>query len=90
MICKKPALHGEQCGVGTIMMACLHKADWEGVRDSLRKVSAPTTADELGIPEERILEALTTAHTIRDRYTILRNGLSKKQARELAEKTGVI
>lgn len=89
-ICKKPALHGEQCGVGSIMMACLHKADWKRVRDSLKKCGAPVTAKELGIPKEKIIEALTTAHKIRERYTILRGGLGRKEAIAVAEETGVI
>jgi len=90
MICEKPALHGEQCGVGTIMMAYLHNADWAKVRDSLKIIGAPINAEELDIPEEDIIEALTIAHEVRDRYTILRNGLSEKEALEIAKETGVI
>jgi glycerol-1-phosphate dehydrogenase [NAD(P)+] len=90
IICPAPALHGEQCGVGTIMMAYLHKAEWEMIRDALKKVGAPTTAKELGIEDKYIIEALTKAHNIRDRYTILRNGLSAEEAVKLAKATGVI
>lgn len=90
LICDKPALHGEQCGVGTIMMANLHEADWERVKKSLKHVGAPTNAEELGITEEKIIEALTIAHDMRDRYTILRNGLSQEKAQKLARTTGVI
>ncbi len=89
-ICKKPALHGEQCGVGCIMMAYLHQAEWTRVRDALKRVNAPTNAIELGIPDADIIDALTVAHTIRDRYTILRNGLSRQDAENLAKNTGVI
>lgn len=89
MICEKPALHGEQCGVGSIMMAYLHEVEWTKIRDALKRIGAPTTARELGIPKERIIEALTKAHDIRDRYTILRDGLCNEEARELVEKTGV-
>jgi glycerol-1-phosphate dehydrogenase [NAD(P)+] len=90
ILCEKPALHGEQCGVGTILMAYLHNAEWQRVRDALATVKAPTTARELGIPEEKIIEALTIAHTLRDRYTILRDGLTPSRAKELAKATGVI
>ena len=90
VICEKPALHGEQCGVGSILTARLHDADWEGIRDALAACGAPTTAKELGIPPDKIIEALTKAHTIRDRYTILRDGLIEKDAKNLAEETGVI
>lgn len=90
LICEKPALHGEQCGVGAIMMACLHKADWMKVKKSLRDCGAPTTAKQLGIEECLIIEALTKAHTVRERFGVLGNGLNAQHARQLAEKTGVI
>ena len=51
---------------------------------------APTTADELGIDEATVIEALTSAHEIRDRYTILGDGISEAAAREAAAVTGVI
>lgn len=92
MVAPKPALHGEQCGVGTIMMMYLHGGDWRSIRDTLRKVKAPTTAAELGIEEEYIIEALTMAHTIRkERYTILGDrGLTRESAETLARNTKVI
>jgi len=46
------ALHGEQCGVGTIMMAKLHGLDWNSFQYTLKKVGAPTTAKELGIDSD--------------------------------------
>lgn len=89
-VCPNPALHGEQCGVGSIMTAYLHNVEWMKVRDSLKKVGAPVNARELGIDDSYIIEALTTAHKIRDRYTILRDGLSREEAVEVARNTGVI
>jgi glycerol-1-phosphate dehydrogenase [NAD(P)+] len=91
IICPNPALHGEQCGVGTIMMAYLHGDDkWLKIRESLKTLGAPTTAEELGIEGRYIIKALTIAHNMRDRYTILGDGLSKKDAVEIAKSTGVI
>ncbi len=91
MIAPRPALHGEQVGVGTIMMAYLHGLRWKKIRDFLRKVGAPVNAKELGIAEEYIIEALTVAHKVRRRYTILgESGLTRKAAEELARVTGVI
>jgi len=92
LIAPRHALHGEQCGLGTIMMAELHGMDWEVVRDTLRKVGAPTTAEEIGIDDKHIVEALVKAREIRpERYTILNEKpLTRKSARELAKKTGVI
>ncbi|MGC8817123.1 MAG: NAD(P)-dependent glycerol-1-phosphate dehydrogenase [Candidatus Hadarchaeum sp.] len=87
----KPALHGEQCGVGTIMMAYLHGEDWVAVKEALKTIGAPTNAKELGIPPKYIVKALTIAHKIRpDRYTVLKDGLSRRAAERLAKITGVI
>jgi len=92
MIADKPALHGEQCGVGTIMMSYLYGDDWQRIRDTLKEIGAPTTAKELGIKDEYIIEALTIAHKINpERYTILgESGLTKDAAVRLALATGVI
>jgi len=87
-----PALHGEQVGVGTIMMAYLHGKNWRRIRYILRALGAPTSAKELGVPREKVIEALTIAHKIRpERYTILgRDGLSSDAAENLAIATKVI
>jgi len=92
MLAPKPALHGEQCGVGTIIMAYLHGLKWERVRETLKRVGAPTNAYELGIDPEIIIKALTIAHTIRpERYTILgKEGLTWEAAEKAAKITGVI
>ncbi len=92
MVAPHPALHGEQCGVGTIMMMYLHGGDWKSIRDTLQTVKTPTTAKELGIEGEYIIEALTISHSIRrERYTILGDrGLTEESAEALASNTGVI
>jgi len=92
IIAPKPALHGEQCGLGTVMMIYLHGGDWRYIRDTLKTIKAPTTSYEIGIDPEYIIEALTMAHTIRkERYTILGDrGLTKDAAEEIARATGVI
>ncbi len=91
-IAPKPAFHGEQCGVGTIMMGYLHAIDWEEIRDALTTIGAPTTAKQLEVDPEHVIEALKVAHTINpDRYTILgEKGLTEKAAERLARITGVI
>jgi len=85
-------LHGEKCGLGTIMMAKLQGLDWELVRSSLRNVHAPTTAREIGISESQVVEALLRASSIRpERFTILTaRRLNREQATRLAKSTGVI
>jgi glycerol-1-phosphate dehydrogenase [NAD(P)+] len=91
-IATKPALHGAQCGVGTIMMELLHNGDWIRIKDALKTIGAPTTAAELGIDDDLIVEALHIAHTTRpERYTILgEKGLTVEAAKRLAKETGVI
>jgi glycerol-1-phosphate dehydrogenase [NAD(P)+] len=87
------ALHGHQVGVGAIMTEYLHSGEdggWHEVHDALASIGAPTTAADLGIDPGTVIEALTTAHGIRDRYTILGGGMSEPAAREAATVTGVI
>ena len=88
----KSPMHGEQCGVGAIMMVYLHGGDWEKVRSFLKKIGAPTNSEELGISKKKIIEALMRAHEIRpERYTILgETGLTMDAAKRLAKTTGVI
>lgn len=91
-IAEKPALHGEQCGVGSIMMLYLHGGDWVSIREALLNIGAPTTAKRLGLSDDEVIRALTYAHKIKpERYTILGdNGLSYEAAENLAKITKVI
>lgn len=90
IVASKPALHGEQCGVGTIMMAYLHSLNWRRIRSVLKYMSAPMSAEELGVSDDEVVKALTISHKIRDRYTILgESGLTEAAARKLAKVTGV-
>jgi glycerol-1-phosphate dehydrogenase [NAD(P)+] len=93
LISETPALHGEQVGVGTIMMAYLHGLDWEAIRNTLKTLRAPTNAKQLGVSDEDVIQALLAAHKIRgtSRYTILgENGLTKEAAINLAKVCEVI
>jgi glycerol-1-phosphate dehydrogenase [NAD(P)+] len=86
------AMHGEQCGVGSVLAAYLHRANWRRIRDTLKQVGAPTTASELGVKDEDVVEALELAATIRpERYTILHKlRLDREEYRKVARVTGVI
>jgi len=84
------ALHGQQCGLGAILMAYHQGQDWKMVRDSLSEVGAPVTAEGIGIEKEMIIKALLEAKYIRKRYTILdKKPLDKKKAEILCKATGV-
>ncbi len=85
------ALHGEQCGVGTILSMALHGGDWQRIREALHTIGAPVTAKQLNVTKEELIQAMTTAHKIRDRYTILgESGLTEKAAERIATMTKVI
>lgn len=85
------ALHGELCGLGTIMMMYMHGGDWRMIKQALEKVGAPTTARQAGLDAELVVSALVSAHEIRpERYTILDTGLNRMAAVRAAEITGVI
>ena len=89
--------HGEQVAIGTIVMEYLHEkyygeGDWELIKASLEKINAPTTAREIGLTREQIIEALMYAKNIRKRrYTILEDVNPDKSEFESAlKRTGVI
>ncbi|PSQ01494.1 NAD(P)-dependent glycerol-1-phosphate dehydrogenase [Halobacteriales archaeon QS_5_70_17] len=87
------ALHGHQVGVASVVTEYLHSGKsgrWRNVRDALRGIGAPATAADLGVDPEDFVDAVTSAHEIRDRYTILGNGVSREAAIEAATVTGVI
>jgi glycerol-1-phosphate dehydrogenase [NAD(P)+] len=86
------AMHGEQCGVGSVLAAYLHKTNWKRIRDTLRRVGAPTTAHELGLKDQDLVKALEIAPTIRpERYTILHKlNLDHEACEKVAKATGVI
>jgi len=92
IVANYPALHGEQVGVGTILMSYLHGLNWRRIRRTLKRIGLPVTARELGVKDEHVIEALTIAHKVRpDRYTILgEGGLTRDAAEEVATITGVV
>ncbi|HKT21034.1 MAG TPA: NAD(P)-dependent glycerol-1-phosphate dehydrogenase [Nitrososphaerales archaeon] len=92
MVAPDAGLHGEKCGIGTIMMAKLHRVDWKKVRSALKNVGAPVQASQIGVDDSKVVQSLMKASSIRpDRYTILsRKKLDRKSASDLAKSTGVI
>ena len=86
------AMHGEQCGVGSVMMAYLYGSNWKRLRDTLRRLGAPTTAVELGVSDEEVIRALELAASIRpERYTILQKlNLDYDACRKVAKLTEII
>ena len=80
------ALHGESCGIGTIISMYLHGGDWRAIRTSLKIIGAPTTPADLGIEDSVAVEALLMAKTIRpERFTIFDMGLTRESAEKLVQ-----
>ncbi|MFQ6011308.1 MAG: NAD(P)-dependent glycerol-1-phosphate dehydrogenase [Nitrososphaerales archaeon] len=92
LISTNSGLHGEKCGIGTILMSKLQGSDWEKVANALEALKAPTKASQIGISDEDVVRALVSAQSVRpERYTVLsRNKLDEEKAADLAKATGVI
>jgi glycerol-1-phosphate dehydrogenase [NAD(P)+] len=85
-------LHGEKCGIGTIMIAKLQGQDWKKIVKTLKDVGVPTTAKEIGLKSGILAKALTIAQSLRpERYTILKEvNMTEKKAVTLAKSTKVL
>ncbi len=92
MVNSHHAMHGEQCGVGSILTAYLYRANWQRIKSSLKLIGAPTTAKELGVSDADVVKALELAARIRpERYTILQKlNLSLEACEKTAKATGII
>lgn len=88
----KPAMHGMQVALSSVVMLYLHGANWRRMIKIMRKLGLPTSFKALGYDRELVVEALMNAHKIRpDRYTILgSDGLTREAAEAALEQTGVI
>ncbi len=86
------ALHGELCGIGSIITMHLHQGDWMGIRDALVRVGAPVTAKELNIRDEVIVNAFMRSQEIRpERYTILEHlSPTEREMEQAIVEVGVI
>jgi glycerol-1-phosphate dehydrogenase [NAD(P)+] len=92
MVKSNHAMHGEQCGVGTILTAYLYRTNWQDIKKTLKQIGAPTTATELGVENSDIVKALELAAKIRpERYTILHKlNLNTDACEKIAKATGII
>ena len=88
--CETPALHGEQCGLGSIVTMYLHGGNWEKIRNTLKAVNAPITSSELGIDDGIVLNAFLNSKEIRPQRVTILDKSNQKQIEEAALVTGVI
>ncbi|MHA2172531.1 MAG: NAD(P)-dependent glycerol-1-phosphate dehydrogenase, partial [Candidatus Kariarchaeaceae archaeon] len=90
-IAQQPALHGEQCGLASVITMYLHGENWQEIRDTLEIIKAPVTTTQIGIEVDEFIKAITTAHSIRkDRFTILSSGISQTAAEKALDVTGIM
>ena len=85
-----PALHGEQCGLGSIVTMYLHGGDWEKIRDTLKAVNAPINSKGLGMDDSMVLSAFINSKEIRPQRTTILDKTEPKAIEEAALATGVI
>jgi len=92
MVNSHHAMHGEQCGIGSILTSFLYGSNWQRIKSTLKQIGAPTTAEELGVKDEDVVKALHLASTIRpERYTILHKlRLNYDACQTVAKATGII
>ena len=85
-----PALHGEQCGLGSIVTMYLHGGDWEKIRDTLKIVNAPINSKGLGMDDGMVLSAFINSKEIRPQRTTILDKTEPKAIEEATLATGVI
>lgn len=100
---EQPAMHGEQCGLGTVPLTKYHEEHnpnwwrqpeykWENIKRMLQDFGVNTSLRRLGISQDLAARALTEGTSVRpDRYTILhKRPPTVKEATGLLEETSVI
>lgn len=92
MVNSHHAMHGEQCGVGSILACYLYRGNWRRIKNTLQLIGAPTTAKELGVEDRDVIKAFELAAKIRpERYTILHKlNLDYEACEKVAKATGII
>lgn len=92
MLAPNKAIHGEQVALGSIVTMFLHGGKWKELADTYRKIGIKTRAEDYGIKEESMIQAVRSAHRIRpERFTILGDmDLSYNAAENALKITGII
>jgi glycerol-1-phosphate dehydrogenase [NAD(P)+] len=74
------------------MISKLQGGNWKEIVKTLKDVGAPTTAKQIGLSDEQVVDALMIAQDLRpERYTILKEiEMTERRAKNLAKSTKVI
>lgn len=85
------ALHGEQVALGSIIMTYLQGKDWGNIKEKMKELGLPTTAKEIGIDKNLLIDALVESRSVRKRYTILdEKDITKEKAEYVLKEVGII
>jgi len=100
---EKPAMHGEQCGLGAILMAKYHQErnpnwwkepelQWQNIKQILRKIEPKLSLEKIGVDKKVAVRALVEAPNLRpERYTVLhKRPLSMIEAQHLIESASIV
>lgn len=84
------ALHGEQCGLASIITMYLHGGDWKQLKNTLLTLNSPLNLEKMNITMNEMIYAITNAQKIReDRYSILSGGISTNAAENTLSIIGI-
>lgn len=91
-VAARPAMHGTQVGLGTLLMTHLRGEDPDRLRDGMGRLGLPLRAREAGIVDSEVVEGMLCARETRpDRYTLLSEiAVTRDRATDAARATGVI
>jgi glycerol-1-phosphate dehydrogenase [NAD(P)+] len=91
-IASRPAMHGTQVGIGTLIMSALRGEDCAALRSSMSRLGLPLSGREAGIGDEEVIQGLIHARETRpERYTLLDEvDVDRERAVEAARAAGVI
>jgi len=87
----KPAMHGEQVGLMSVLTMYLHGGNWRELQETLEILGAPSKGDDLKIDEDIMIKAIISAQEVRpDRYTVLSTGVTEVGIKNALVETGLI
>lgn len=84
-------LHGEQCGLASILTMFMHGGNWKEIRNTLEYIGAPFKAEQINVSETEMIEAVQGAREMRpDRWTILSKDFSRDEIKNMLIETKII
>lgn len=91
-VASRPAMHGTQVGLGTLLMHALRGEDTSALRASMERLGLTLRGRDAGLDDEEVIEGLLRARDTRpERYTLLDEvTVDRSRALDAARAAGVI